>query len=98
MTDKLLILITMIVCMGCSENCSIQRSMTECYEEVACPGNPEDEGYYCPEGHESYSKPICNSEECTLYKEEMKGPYFQDDCPQFKDPPENCYLECLCML
>ena len=102
--DKLFILITMLVCMGCDlpvesipSHCEIMRSWDECTVEVACPGDPEDDEYYCPEGGESYYKQICKSEECNLFFEEVQGSHKQQNCPDVKtNSPENCYLECWC--
>lgn len=100
----------MLICMGCiadhwgTTNCSIKMHDTKCYEEVACPGNPEDEGYYCPEGQESYEKQICNSSECEEYYWYQRSEdanidcyYRVQHCPSMIDnAPEDCHLICDC--
>ena len=102
----------MIVCTGCDisgrAKCAVEKHCSKCYEEVACPGNPEDEGFSCPEGQESYEKTICNSNECEEYFSEWqhcdtcstllfgRNIYHNcDTCPDIIDnAPENCHLVC----
>ena len=104
MAKGLKYLLLLLLILGCDPPglsyagpCYIERRMPECYVEVACPGDPEDDEYYCPEGGESYYKQICKSEDCNLFFEEVQDSHKQQNCPDVKtNSPENCYLECWC--
>ena len=96
---------------GCSTNadcwysrgqrCDLKRHPSKCFEEVACPGNPEDVGYSCLEGQESYEKNICLTSQCRGYWEDNKwdGADFDQPCSACPDiidnAPENCHLVCV---